>query len=158
MKLSFRRCPAAPARPAIWRRSWHRDRSAFQPARCRSRTSAPWLSQKGPENFEGSGRKSSILGPNRPPNRTKQRQQCPGGGAHKPAQADSDRFRIGLGVFPPRSRTFTLRDTLCCAIVLPGRESAFRAGFWPDCYRESTDIGPPAGRRPAGGLISVPSR
>ncbi len=22
-----------------------------------------------------------------------------------------------------------------------GRKSAFRAGFWPDCYRESTDIG-----------------
>ncbi len=35
--------------------------------------------------------------------------------------------------------------TLCYAIVLPGRKAAFRAGFWPDCYRESTDIGPPAG-------------
>ncbi len=22
--------------------------------------------------------------------------------------------------------------TLCCAMVLPGRKSAFRAGFWPD--------------------------
>ena len=37
--------------------------------------------------------------------------------------------------------------TLCYAIVLPGRKSAFRAGFWPECYRESTEIGPPAGRR-----------
>ncbi len=37
-------------------------------------------------------------------------------------------------------------------------EPAFRAGFWPDCFRESTEIGPPAGRRPAGGPISVLSR
>jgi hypothetical protein len=35
---------------------------------------------------------------------------------------------------------------------------AFRAGFWPDCYRETTEIGPPSGRRPAGGPISVVSR
>jgi hypothetical protein len=39
--------------------------------------------------------------------------------------------------------------TLCYAIVLPDRKSAFRAGFWPDCYRESNEIGPPAGLRPA---------
>jgi hypothetical protein len=26
-------------------------------------------------------------------------------------------------------------DSLCYAIVLPGRKSALRAGFWPDCYR-----------------------
>jgi hypothetical protein len=39
-----------------------------------------------------------------------------------------------------------------------GRKSNFRAGLWPDCYRESTEIGPPAGRRPAGGPISVFSR
>ena len=30
---------------------------------------------------------------------------------------------------------------------LPGCKSAFQAGFWPDCYRENTEIGPPAGRR-----------
>ena len=42
-------------------------------------------------------------------------------------------------------------DIVCHAIVLPGRTSAFRAGFWPDSYRESTEIGHPAGRRPAGG-------
>ncbi len=36
--------------------------------------------------------------------------------------------------------------TLCYAIVLPGRKLDFRAGFWLDCYRESTDIG----RRPEG--------
>ncbi len=35
--------------------------------------------------------------------------------------------------------------TLCYAIVLPGRKSAFRAGFWPDCYRASTQLGPPSG-------------
>ncbi len=48
--------------------------------------------------------------------------------------------------------------TLCYTIVLPGRKSAFRAGFWPDCYREKTEIGPPAGLRPAGGPMSVLSR
>ncbi len=31
--------------------------------------------------------------------------------------------------------------------TLPGWKSAFRAEFWPDCCREITDIGPPAGRR-----------
>ncbi len=46
----------------------------------------------------------------------------------------------------------------CYAIALPGRKSVFRAGFWPDCYRESTDIGLPAVLRPAGGPISVFSR
>jgi hypothetical protein len=34
----------------------------------------------------------------------------------------------------------------------------FRGGFWPDCYRESTEIDPQAGRRPAGGPILVFSR
>ncbi len=29
------------------------------------------------------------------------------------------------------------------AIVLPGRKWAFRAGFWPDCYQEGTNIGGP---------------
>ncbi len=48
--------------------------------------------------------------------------------------------------------------TLCYAMVLPGRKSAFRAGFWPDCYLERTEIGPPAGRRLAGGPNSVLSR
>jgi hypothetical protein len=50
------------------------------------------------------------------------------------------------------------RSTLCYAIVLPARKSALRAGFCPDCYRESTEIGPPAGPRPAGGQILVFSR
>ena len=49
----------------------------------------------------------------------------------------------------------TCRSTACYAIVLPGRRSAFRAGLWPDCYRKSTDIDPPAGLRPPGGPISV---
>ncbi len=39
---------------------------------------------------------------------------------------------------------------LCCAIVLPGRNSDLQAGFWPDCDQENAEIGPPAGRRPAG--------
>ncbi len=33
--------------------------------------------------------------------------------------------------------------------MLPGRKSAVRAGFWPDCYRERTEISPPAGSSPA---------
>ncbi len=48
--------------------------------------------------------------------------------------------------------------SLCYPIVLPDQKSTFWAGFWPDCYRESIEIGPPAGRRPAGGPISVRSR
>ncbi len=46
----------------------------------------------------------------------------------------------------------------CYAIVLPGHKSAFRAGFWLDCCRKRTEIGPPAGLRPAGRPISVLSR
>ena len=45
--------------------------------------------------------------------------------------------------------------TLYYAIVLPEGKPDFRAGFWPDCYRERNDICPPAGRRPAGGPMSV---
>jgi hypothetical protein len=43
-----------------------------------------------------------------------------------------------------------LIHALCCALVLPCRKSAFRAGFWPDCYRESNrnrPCRPKAGRR-----------
>ncbi len=39
--------------------------------------------------------------------------------------------------------------TLCYALVLPGRKSAFRAGFWPDCYRENTEIHLIPGSSPA---------
>ncbi len=42
--------------------------------------------------------------------------------------------------------------------MLPGQKSDFRAGFWPDSYRDSTEIGPLAGLRPAGGPIVVLSR
>ncbi len=34
--------------------------------------------------------------------------------------------------------------------MVSGRKAAFRAGFWQDSVRESTEIDPPAGRRPAG--------
>ena len=37
----------------------------------------------------------------------------------------------------------TRGSTRCYAMVLPGRKSDFRAGFWPDCYRESNDVGLP---------------
>jgi hypothetical protein len=53
--------------------------------------------------------------------------------------------------YPPNSPPNPPKDTLRYAIMLPGRKSAFRAGFQPDCYRENTEIGPPAGRRPAQG-------
>ncbi len=43
--------------------------------------------------------------------------------------------------------------TLCEAIVLPSRKAGFRAGFRPDSTQEHRKIGPPAGRRPAGGPI-----
>ncbi len=42
--------------------------------------------------------------------------------------------------------------TLCYAISLPGRKSGVRAGW------KNLKIGPPAGRRPAGGPILRPSR
>ncbi len=55
----------------------------------------------------------------------------------------------------PRARATKFKShTLCYAIVLPVRKSAFRAGLWPDCYRESAEIGSPVGLRPAGGPIS----
>jgi hypothetical protein len=38
------------------------------------------------------------------------------------------------------------------------RQSGFRANFWPDSARENLQIGPPAGRRPAGTPISKVSR
>ncbi len=41
-------------------------------------------------------------------------------------------------------------------MVLPGRKSDFRAGFWPDCYRESTKIGPPAEGQPEGRFRCFP--
>jgi hypothetical protein len=56
-----------------------------------------------------------------------------------------------------------------CTIVSPAKHATssnsasgpyigLRAGFWPDCYREGTEMGPPAGRRPVGGPISLLSR
>jgi hypothetical protein len=58
---------------------------------------------------------------------------------------------------PNSHDTFIHDMILCYLIVLPGK-SAFRAGFRPDCYQESAEIGPPAGLRPAGGPISVLTR
>ncbi len=39
--------------------------------------------------------------------------------------------------------------------MLPGHISAFRAGFWPDGYRESAEIGPPAGLRPGSSPVKI---
>ncbi len=33
-------------------------------------------------------------------------------------------------------------STLCYTIMLPGRKSAFWAGFWPECYRENIENRP----------------
>jgi hypothetical protein len=48
--------------------------------------------------------------------------------------------------------------TLYYAIVLPGRKSVFWAGYQTDSNGESLKLGPPAGRRPAGGLILMLAR
>jgi hypothetical protein len=61
------------------------------------------------------------------------------------------------GPGPTNLKTHTFCRALLSGPVL-SRNSAFRAGFWSDCYRESTEIGPLAGLRPAGGPISVRSR
>ncbi len=51
----------------------------------------------------------------------------------------------------PNSLTKPSQATLCYATMLSGRKSDFRTGSWPDCYRESTEIGPPSGLRLAEG-------
>ena len=63
--------------------------------------------------------------------------------SHRPRRGAKPRLAPMIRFDPPPKK----RDEsiLCHAIVLPGGKSAFRAGFWPDCYRESTGIG----RRPA---------
>ncbi len=55
-----------------------------------------------------------------------------------------ERLWIQLGPFTKAHRT------LCYAIVLPGRKSGLRAGCRSDSDRERINIGPLAGRRPAG--------
>jgi hypothetical protein len=50
------------------------------------------------------------------------------------------------------------RYTLCYAVMLPGRKSAFRAGLRPGWHRESTKIDPPAGRRAHVGAFPVAVR
>ncbi len=74
-------------------------------------------------------------------------------------------WRLGLGPcdFKARaaqhgpSRIWSLlldyTDTLCQAIVFPGRKSGLPAGFLRDSSRTSFSMGSPAGRRPAGGPI-----
>ncbi len=71
----------------------------------------------------------------------------------RPRRLSAGRNKEPLELPPMHSQV-----TLCYAIMLPGRKSAFQAGFWPECYRESIEIGPPASRRAAGGPISVLSR
>jgi hypothetical protein len=65
-------------------------------------------------------------------------------------------IRLGLSVRHEKPSHPSI--ILCYAIVPPGRKSAFRAGFWPDCYRESTAIGPPTGRRVDFGAFPVAVR
>ncbi len=75
----------------------------------------------------------------------------------RPGRPIYDPEALSCNMKYPGRKHMVLR-TLCYAIVLPGRKSAFRAGFWPDCYRESIAIDPSGGRRPARGPISMLSR
>ncbi len=61
-----------------------------------------------------------------------------------------------LNVAPLSIRPETNSSTLCYAIALPGWKSGFRAGFLQESCRESINIGPPAGLRPAGVPILRP--
>ena len=45
-------------------------------------------------------------------------------------------------------------NILCHAMVLPERESVFRAGFWPACYRGRPSGRPKAGRCIPGGRLA----
>ena len=66
----------------------------------------------------------------------------------------------GAKVFRPKSIRGTPQGIPIAYSMLRNSASGpvFRAGFLPGCFRERTEIGSPAGRRPAGGPISVPSR
>ncbi len=77
-----------------------------------------------------------------------------------PCTSNSQRVFVGSNFGRDSILSLLLRppQTLCYAIMLPGRRSAFRAKFWQDCCRKRTEISPPAGLRPAGGPISVFSR
>ena len=68
----------------------------------------------------------------------------------------SSRFRSSL----LRACVFDMRPVWrsYLQIAPPGRNLGFRAGYRPASSRESVKIGPPAGRRPAGGLILKLSR
>jgi hypothetical protein len=87
---------------------------------------------------------------------------------NRPRGLPSSRSLISAAIFKPEpvvtvpgplvagSRPKTDQDksfdlSLGYAIELPGRKSGFRARFLPDTRRESIQIGPPAGLRPAGG-------
>ncbi len=72
------------------------------------------------------------------------------GGRRVPQLGDSE------GREPPRKERNVLGGThySCYTTVLPGRKPAFRAGFWPDCYRANTQIG----LLPVGGPILKISR
>jgi hypothetical protein len=67
----------------------------------------------------------------------------------------SPRSRKSKGSLSTSATFACCTSTICYAIMLPVRESAFRVGFWLDCCRENTEIGPLAGRRPAGEPISA---
>jgi hypothetical protein len=58
----------------------------------------------------------------------------------------------GFRPWGPNGQSAPKTCTLCYTVVLPGRKSDFRAGFWPDCYRERTEISAlrPAFGRPEG--------
>ncbi len=99
-----------------------------------------WMFGSGPvpariDFLEGSGGRQPRTGGG-----LERRQPPPGGGLER-RQPPRIRRR-GLGGGPGDLSCFgpVDIDTLCYAIVLPGHKSAFRAGFWPDCCRENTEI------------------
>ncbi len=60
--------------------------------------------------------------------------------------------------FQAKTTSRQKRATLCYAITLPGRKSGFQARFRPDSSREGLKCDPPAGLRPVGVPILMPSR
>ncbi len=81
-------------------------------------------------------------------------------GAQIPA-VGAERYGGGYGFLatPTRRGRPMLRNSACGPeIGFPGRKLGFRAGFRPDSNREDIRIGPPAGRRLAGGPILRLSR
>ncbi len=103
------------------------------------------------------GPKSTAHDPDRTSdNRPRSPTRCQGCGSENAAPTPTASNLGGS----PRGKGTTLSNTaaLCYAIMLPGGNSGFWAGFRPDFNRENFKDGPPAVLRPAGGPILRLSR